>query len=205
MIGQIRGLLIDKQPPTIIIDANGVGYEIDVPMTTLFNLPELKQEVTLYTHLVVREDIQQLYGFLNQSDKSLFRTLIKVNGIGAKMALAVLSSMDTQTIVNCIAMRDTATLTQVPGIGKKTAQRLILDMQDRLDHFSNQHATQNGTSTIIPQPEGFAAQHDAISALQTLGYKPQESQKVIKSLYEEGKSSEILIKEALKSMVKVLS
>lgn len=205
MIGQIRGILIDKQPPTIIIEANGVGYAIDVPMTTLFDLPELNQEVTVFTHLVVREDIQQLYGFLSQNDKSLFQTLIKINGIGAKMALAILSSMDTQTIVNCIAMKDSATLTQVPGIGKKTAERLILDMQDRLTQFTDRRPEGTKTTTAISAPDGYLAQQDAISALQALGYKPQASQKVIKALYEEGKSSETLIKEALQSMVNVCS
>jgi len=201
MIGQIRGLLIDKQRPTVIVEANGVGYEIDIPMTTLFNLPELNKEVTLFTHLVVREDIQQLYGFLSQNDKSLFRTLIKVNGIGAKMALAILSSMDTQTIVNCITMKDVAMLTQVPGIGKKTAERMILDMQDKLKHFTD-HPTTTQTDSLLNQPEGMRAQQDAISALQALGYKAQESHKIIKTIYVEGKSSEALIKEALKSMIK---
>ncbi len=196
MIGLLRGKLLEKHPPFILVDLQGIGYEVAVPMSTLFQLPETDEEITLYCHFVVREDAQLLYGFHQRRDRDLFRLLIKVNGIGPKIGLAILSSMDGDTLIQCIQTEDNALLTQVPGIGKKTAERLLIEMRDRIkDSALPQATTTAGANTLIA--DSSRAKNDAISALIALGYKPTEASKAVTSVYQEEHNSETLIRLAL--------
>ena len=132
MIGRLKGRLLEKKAPGLLIDVNGVGYELEAPMTTFYDLPKVGDELVIYTHLVVREDAQSLYGFMKESDRALFRSLIKVSGVGAKLALALLSGISTQDFIKTIRSNDIATLTRIPGVGKKTAERLVIEMRDRI-------------------------------------------------------------------------
>jgi Holliday junction DNA helicase RuvA len=201
MIGRIHGTLIDKQSPDLLVDVNGVAYEIQAPMTTIYRLPEVGATVTLFTHFVVREDAQLLFGFYDKNERSLFRSLLKVNGVGPKMALAILSGIEAQEFVRCVAESDITSLTRIPGVGKKTAERLLVEMRDRLkewQHAPTAHGTQP-TKVISPQNQMIA---DAESALVALGYKPAEATKAITAVLEQhGTSSETLIRAALKRMV----
>lgn len=204
MIGRIKGTLIAKQPPQILVDVGGVGYEIDASMNTIYQLPELNKTVVLHTHLVVREDAQQLFGFYDQTERSLFRTLIKVNGVGPKMALAILSGMDVAEFVRCVQNNDTKGLVKLPGVGKKTAERLIIEMRDKLKDFEAA-----GSTAGTELPKVMASQSgsnqvvvDAESALIALGYKPQEASRAISAIDIANLSSEEVIKRALKNMVK---
>ena len=203
MIGRINGTLLEKQAPRILVDVNGVGYEIEVPMTTIYRLPELGRPVLLHTHFVVREDAQLLYGFSDKAERELFRVLIKVNGVGPKMALAILSGMEGAEFVRCVQDHDINTLVKLPGVGRKTAERLLVEMQDKLKDFSQwlpqlpstmpQSATKRSVKIEISEAE---------SALIALGYKPQEAAKAIAALDTEGLRSEDIIKQALRNMVK---
>lgn len=179
MIGRIRGLLIEKTPPTLCIDVQGVGYELDVPMSTFYHLPELQQEVTLFTHLSIRDDAHVLYGFGSQTERAAFRQLIKVSGIGARTALAILSGLEVNELARAIEEEDTQTLTRVPGIGKKTAQRLLLELRGKLDEISpvasNTPAAPSDTATST-------GQNDIEHALMALGYNRKEIQRVLKKL-----------------------
>lgn len=200
MIGQIRGTILDKQAPQLTVDVHGIGYEIDAPMSTFYQLPDIGQDVRLYTHFVVREDAQQLYGFYTQNEKQLFRTLLRVNGVGPKLALAILSSAAPEEFVRCVLNNDTESLTKLPGIGKKTAERLVIEMRDKLSEWSSAFAQQspNGASQ---QPERHQYLQDAIAALQSLGYKQQEASRAVTRI-DDGKSpSEELIRRALKEMM----
>ena len=172
MIGRITGTLLDKTPPTICVQAGGLGYEIDVPMNTLYDLPEAGAQVTLYTHLAIREDAHVLYGFLTAQERTTFRALIKVTGIGARTALAVLSGMTTDELALTIQAQETTRLTRVPGIGKKTAERLLLELKDKLGE-----PTHKGGSTSVAS--GHA---DILNALMALGYSNNESQAALKVL-----------------------
>ena len=198
MIGRLRGILLEKQPPHLLIDVQGIGYEVEAPMTTFYNLPEINQEVLLFTHMVVREDAQLLFGFYSEEERRLFRTLIKVNGVGAKMAVAILSGIEAQEFANCIHESDTARLIKLPGIGKKTAERLIVEMRDKLDNWEIKLTT----SGSIKIPSASSIENDAVSALVSLGYKPQEASRLISNIEIEGLSSEEIIRLALKSSVK---
>lgn len=198
MISRLQGILISKIPPTILLDVNGVGYEVDIPMTTLYDLPELGMAVTLHTHLAIREDGHQLFGFLTESDRRLFRELIKVNGIGGRTALGILSSMNSHDFVECIAQEKLGLLVKIPGIGKKTAERLIIEMRDRLKPWQNGAVAAIATArteTSMPHPKD-----EAIAALIALGYRPQDANKSIEKYYNESLSSEDLIRLALKNM-----
>lgn len=199
MIGQVTGTLIEKNLPTIIVDVNGVGYELDVPMTTGFALPETGEIVTLSTHFVVREDAQLLYGFIDKTARQLFRTLIKINGVGAKMALAIMSGMDTQTLISVVHDQDVAMLTQIPGIGKKTAERLLVELKDSLD---TKLAPVSNTVVPIESDLLGGSKADAISALVALGYKPVEAKKMIEKVFDAGADSESLIKQALQGVMR---
>ena len=203
MIGRIRGVLVEKQPPHLMIEANGVGYEVEAPMSVFYKLPESGAEVTLYTHFVVREDAQLLYGFSSKDERELFRTLIKVNGVGPKLGLTLLSGIEAEAFVRCVQEGDSATLVKLPGVGKKTAERLIVEMKDKLDKW--QSAPLLDGKPLIAGGEMAASARDieqeASSALVALGYKPQEASKVISKLYKDGMSSEELIRQALKSMI----
>lgn len=204
MIGRIKGVLLEKQPPDILLDVAGIAYEVHTSMNTFYRLPELGHEIILHTHFVVREDAQQLFGFVDLSERSLFRTLLKVNGVGPRMALSILSSIEADQFVRCVADNDIATLVKLPGIGKKTAERLMIEMRDRLDDWQNMAATSflPSSTHIAPTPHPKAATHEAISALISLGYKPPEASRAIAQLAVEGLSSAELIRLALKGMVK---
>ena len=201
MIGFLRGKLIQKQPPWLIIDVEGVGYEVEAPMTTIYRLPELDEEVMLYTHLVVRDDAHLLFAFAEEEERLLFRTLLKVNGVGAKMALAILSGMEADEFAQCIRDGDDTRLTRLPGVGKKTAERLIIEMRDRLKDWKTTGVTSNPVSSATSQ--AVSDPHDeAVSALIALGYKPQEASKLVMAVDAEGLSSEEIIRSALKASIR---
>ena len=203
MIARLKGKIIDKQMTTVVLDVNGVGYELDVPMSTLFALADNQNDVTLFTHLAVREDAQQLFGFINRNDRDLFRNLIKVNGIGARTALAMLSTMDADTLAHCIITGDTGMLAKVPGIGKKTAERVIIDMRDKLKNWGLDVAIDSATviSNNAVHPTAKQIEHDAVSALVSLGYKAAEASRAIRNIAKPDMSSEELIRLSLQSMV----
>lgn len=192
MIGSLRGQLILKQAPQIVIECGGVGYEVEMPMSTFLDLPEAGSDLFLYTHLVVREDAQILYGFTTTDDRLLFRTLLKVNRVGAKMALGVLSAMTTNDFRRCVEYEDTTTLSKIPGVGKKTAERLIIEMRDRIDK------TLPATAGAKPVSAEASARGEAFEALVSLGYKPNEVNKLIGKLDTDTLSAEDIIRQALK-------
>ncbi len=203
MIGRIRGLLVEKKPAQALIECAGIGYEIDIPYTTFFHLPEPGQEVTLQTHFVVREDIQSLYGFAVRLDRDLFRMLIKVNGVGPKVALGILSGLDAERFIRCIEAKDVKSLVKLPGIGKKTAERLLIEMADRIGHLEggispalSEHGSEANLFAVANDPAA-----EAEAALITLGYKPQEAAKAVSKVAEPGMSSENLIRLSLKNMI----
>ncbi len=201
MIGRIRGSLVHKQPPLILVEVGGVGYEIQVPMTTLFQLPELGEPVSLVTHFVVREDAQLLYGFIDERDRTLFRQLIKVNGVGPKLGLTILSGMDAASFVRCIQRNDMSSLTALPGVGRKTAERLLVEMRDKLKDWLAQ-ADESSTGAAAGQLINDSVS-DAEGALIALGYKPQEASRMVAAVNNESiNDSEELIRLALKSMVR---
>lgn len=197
MIGMLRGRILTKQAPDLLLDVGGVGYELSAPMTTFYQLPGNGESVTLYTHLLVREDAQLLYGFISEQDRLLFRTLIKVSGVGAKLALALLSGLSAVEIVQIVHSNDVSRLTAVPGIGKKTAERLLIELRDRLGDWESvpQMATEKTSVN-----SGTQALKDAISALIALGYKPPEASRLVNGLNTTESSSEEIIRMALKSV-----
>jgi Holliday junction DNA helicase RuvA len=200
MIGRIRGVVLEKAAPELVVEVQGVGYEIQAPMTTFYDLPAIGERVDLFTHLVVREDAHLLYGFARRSDRTLFRELIKVNGVGPKLALAILSGMDADGFARCVRDGDTAALTRLPGVGKKTAERLIVEMRDRLGGWQVDGLAIGGGSAQLPA--GNDHQQEAESALIALGYKPAEAAKMVSAAAKEGANdSEGLIRAALKRMV----
>ncbi|MDM8558579.1 Holliday junction branch migration protein RuvA [Candidatus Parabeggiatoa sp. HSG14] len=203
MISRLHGLLIEKQPPLLVIDVQGVGYEVFAPMSTFYNLPEVNTEVRLLTHLSVREDAHVLYGFLNESERGLFRDLIRVSGIGPKLALSILSSMELATFVQCVNSNDTTRLIRIPGVGKKMAERLVVEMRDRLKNWQTSNSTPESTTTIpIPKSltQGLTSPvEDAISALVALGYKSSDATRWVRAVSEDGLSSEVLIRRALQA------
>ncbi len=192
MIGSLRGRLAFKQAAHIVVECNGVGYEVETPMSTFLDLPDVGAELFLHTHLLVREDAQVLYGFSSDEERTLFRTLLKVNRVGAKMALGVLSAMTANDFRRCVEYEDTTTLSKIPGVGKKTAERLIIEMRDRID------------TVTPPEPGGKAvtveasARSEAFDALVALGYKANEVNNLISKLDIEDKSAEEIIRQALR-------
>ena len=197
MIGMLRGKLIERQAPDLMLDVNGVGYELQASMMTFYDLPELGQEVTLHTHFVVREDAQILYAFSSTAERSLFRTLLKVNGVGPKMALAIVSGMTVDEFAERVKAGDAIGLTRLPGVGKKTAERLIIEMRDRLpkteDASSAQSASKPNQLSIKSNPE-----EEAVNALLALGYKPTEASKMVSRQANQELSVEAMIRNALK-------
>lgn len=196
MIGQIRGVIVTKQPPQLIVDVNGVGYEIDAPMSTFYQLPDVGHEILLLTHFIVREDAQLLYGFYSAKERSLFRTLLKVNGVGPRLALTILSSVEPEEFVRCVLGNDTESMVRLPGIGKKTAERLVIEMRDKLSDWQSLPAT--GTT---PQPVATGRHQilqDAISALIALGYKQNEANRLVTKIDDGAANSETLIRHALR-------
>ena len=200
MIGQIRGILIHKQPPHLLVDVQGVAYEIEAPMTTFYKLPDTSAEVTLFTHLAIRDDAHLLFGFATHNERSLFRSLIKVNGVGAKMALTILSGMEADHFAQCIRDGDADSLVRLPGVGKKTAERLIIEMRDRLKDWELSSVA-SSTADNAPGQAGRQPD-DAVSALVALGYKPQEASRLVYAVATDEMSSEEIIREALKASVK---
>lgn len=196
MIGRLSGTILEKQPLQLVLDVNGVGYELEAPLSTFDQLPEVGEKVTLFTHLAVREDAQLLYGFYRDADRQLFRALLKVSGIGAKMALAILSGMSSNDFAACVQAEDTASLVRVPGIGKKTAERLIIEMRDRLAKLADSAGAGVAGGAVASRPNTPVS--DAVSALTALGYKPQDAARMVKSVDSEGLSSEKIIRAALK-------
>jgi len=201
MIGRIQGKIIEKQPPQLLIDVQGVGYEIDAPMSTFYQLPNLGELVTLHTHLVVREDAQLLYGFSSISERGMFRTLIKINGVGAKLALTILSGMNSNEFVACVQNNDAAALVRLPGVGKKTAERLIIELRDKLKNLvpSADNAAVGDMLTTVSASSPVA---DAVSALVSLGYKEAEASRMVRSLDTNELGTEDIIRLSLQAAVK---
>lgn len=200
MITQLTGLLLEKKAPQLVLDVNGVGYEILAPMSTFYQLPDLGLKATLLTHLSIREDAHTLFGFAQPQERDLFRALIKVNGVGPKLALTILSGIEADHFVHCIQTQDTSSLVKIPGVGKKTAERLIIETRDSLSHWQA-HTTDD---TAQQTASLFTNQtiSDAIAALTALGYKPNDAKKAIKTVHAPEYNSEQLIRLALKQMVK---
>ncbi len=200
MIGRLRGTLLEKQPPFLILDVHGVGYELEAPMSTFYDLPAVGQEVLLHTHLAVKEDAHNLFGFGSKLERSLFRSLIRISGIGPKLALALLSGMRPEELIDCIENQDSAQLTRLPGVGRKTAERLVIEMKDRVADF---HTTP-GSGPRAPAAGGGTddAVSDAISALVALGYKPAEAGRLVRQFPTDGLPSEQIIRQALQQAVR---
>lgn len=202
MIGRLRGILIEKQPPYLLLDVSGVGYELQAPMTTFYRLPALGAEVILHTHLSITENLHQLFGFADQRDRSLFRTLIKVNGVGPKLAVAILSGMESDDIARCVRDNNIKALTKVPGIGTKTAERLVIELRDRLKNWDLPQSDLLAHSEIQQIAGSNDMYAEAESALIALGYKPVEAAKMIAAASKqkpEAKSEE-LIRLALRTI-----
>ncbi|QFU05176.1 Holliday junction ATP-dependent DNA helicase RuvA [Pseudoalteromonas sp. THAF3] len=206
MIGRIRGLLVEKQPPEVLVEAAGIGYEINLPMSCFYALPECGEQVTLYTHFVVREDAQLLFGFNTKNERALFRELLKANGVGPKLGLGILSGMSAEQFIHCVHHGDASTLVKLPGVGKKTAERLVLEMKDRLKDWGPDLFTPHTDAAPIDAPNGDTlvannAQDDAVAALEALGYKNTQAVKSVKAVAKPGMASEEMIKQALKAML----
>lgn len=201
MIGRIHGKIIEKQPPQLLVDVQGVGYEIDAPMSTFYQLPNLGEVVTLHTHLVVREDAHLLFGFATQAERRLFRTLIKINGVGAKLALTILSGMNANEFIACVQDNDAAALVRLPGVGKKTAERLIVELRDKLkDELPDGVVLSSSSISADAAPSSPAG--DAVSALIALGYKPQEASRMVRAVDSQGMGTEDIIRLSLQAAVK---
>jgi holliday junction DNA helicase RuvA len=208
MIGFIRGTLIEKRPPMVCVESFGIGYELEVPLSTLFQLPSLQENVFLYTHFVVREDAQLLYGFYQPTDRNLFRLLLKANGVGPKMALALLSALSVDVLVHALSSGETKLLVQVPGVGKKTAERLVLELRDKVRgelfaSVGSQAMPKNQTVLYgnLNATLKTVGEQEAESALVSLGFKSSDAEKVVRKVFSEELSSEELIRLALKEMI----
>lgn len=199
MIGLIRGIILEKQPPQLVIDVQGVGYEVDAPMSTFYQLPDLQQQVLLFTHLIIREDAHHLYGFYTREERLLFKTLLKVNGVGPRLALTILSSIAPQEFVRTILQNDSASLTRLPGVGKKTAERLVIEMRDKLSTWEHEGRQEEVLSKADNQRKQIL--QDAISALITLGYKQSEANRAVNKIDDGNANSEELIRRALREMM----
>jgi Holliday junction DNA helicase RuvA len=197
MIGMLRGRVLHKQPPFLLLDVNGVGYEIEAPMSTFYKLPLGDEEIILHTHLAIRDDAHVLYGFAAESDRALFRSLLKVSGVGGKMALAILSGMTADEFSLAVQAGDAAALTRLPGVGKKTAERLIVEMRDRLDKLDIQPVGGGVSSALGQASKAHSPLDDALSALEALGYKPADALRMTKSVDCEGLGTEEIIRAAL--------
>ncbi len=199
MIGRLKGEIIYKKPPQILIDVNGVGYEVEAPMTTFYELPEAGQKAVLLTHMVVREDAQLLYGFASDGEREMFRQLIKINGVGPKLALTILSGISSAELARCVNDHDVAALVKLPGVGKKTAERLIIELADKLKAFPTAEASPSkaGSETAVAVNPKLEAE----SALVALGYKAQEAARMIKGIDTTALNSEQIIRQALQSAV----
>jgi Holliday junction DNA helicase RuvA len=196
MIARLAGTLIFKQPPLMVIDVGGVGYEVEAPLSVFYDLPEVGEPLVILTHLSVKEDSQTLYGFASESERTLFRQLLKISGIGAKLALTILSGATGEELARYVAERDSASLTRLPGIGKKTAERIIIELRDKLDDFPVTSVAATGGPAVAS-----GAVNEAVQALNALGYKPQEANRMVRNVAQPGMSVEEIIRHALHSMV----
>jgi holliday junction DNA helicase RuvA len=194
MIGRLRGILVSKQPPWLLVEVGGVGYELEAPMSTIYDLPATGKEVTLLTHYAVKEDSVALYGFLHESERTLFRNLQKVSGIGAKISLAVLSGVSTQEFARLVQAGDVVALTKIPGIGKKTAERIVVELRDRVDGLGTHVPGFSSASNAPLDPAG-----EATVALQQLGYKPAEVTRLVQKVAAPDDSAETIIRKALRA------
>ena len=205
MIGRLRGTLIEKQPPEILLEVGGVGYELQLPMTCFYELPPIGQEAVLHTQFVVREDAQLLYGFVNKRTRALFRELLKANGVGPKLALAILSGMSASQFVSAVEREEIGLLVKIPGVGKKTAERLVVEMKDRLKGWSEGALFTPFTDAMTTLPgdadKPSSVEDEAVSALLALGYKPQQASLVVSKIYKSDMTVEAVIREALRSML----
>ena len=200
MIGRLRGTIIEKKAPSLLLDVNGVGYEVEAPMTTFYELPKVGEEAILYTHLLVREDAHILFGFSKESDRALFRSLIKVSGVGGKLALTLLSGMSSHDFIKTIKSNDITSLTRIPGIGKKTAERLIIEMRDRLKELLSESDAIEAHVSISDDAFPPDDIKDAVSALIALGFKPPEASRMVSNIDTKGLASEEIIRQALQSV-----
>jgi Holliday junction DNA helicase RuvA len=206
VIGRLRGTLLEKLAPEVLIECGGIGYEVTMPMTSIYALPELNEQAIIYTHFVVREDAQLLYGFANKIERRLFRLVIKVNGVGPKLGLAILSSMSADQFVSCVAHDDLTSIVKIPGVGKKTAERLLIEMRDRLKDWQVTSTGSLATNTLpieLHHENTFVtnAKGDATNALVSLGYSQQQADKAIRVVFKADSTSEDLIRDALKAML----
>ncbi|MBS7456779.1 Holliday junction branch migration protein RuvA [Coralloluteibacterium stylophorae] len=197
MIGRLKGILAHKQPPWLVVDVHGVGYELEAPMSTIYDLPEVGREVVLFTHYAQKEDSVSLYGFLREGERRLFRDVQKVTGIGAKIALAILSGVSVEEFARLLQAGDVAALTRIPGIGKKTAERMVVELRERAADLGQ------GAPSAVRANTPVDAKSEAVVALQQLGYKPAEAQRMADKVAEDGDSAEAVIRKALKSALKV--
>ena len=198
MIGRLCGEILAKHPPVVLLDVHGIGYEVEAPMSTFYGLPPVGENVTLYTHLSVREDAHVLYGFGREADRVLFRMLLKVSGVGGKMALAILSGMNAEEFGHAVRAGDVTGLTRLPGVGKKTAERLVVELRDRLDYSSS--AASSGAPGAAAITGSDSADAEATSALVALGYKPADASRMVKAVARDGLSSEQIIRAALQAV-----
>lgn len=198
MIGRLRGKIIEKQPPLLVLDVGGVGYEVEAPLSTFYQLPEQAVEIMLYIHFVVREDAQLLFGFYHEQDRTLFRNLIKINGVGPKLALTILSSIEPSEFLSCIQNGDAARLVRIPGVGKKTAERLLIEMRDRIKDW--EHSSIESNATLPEMQMKSDPSKDAINALVSLGYKPQDASKMVSRVELANQGVEEIIRQALKEV-----
>ena len=201
MIGRLSGQLLQKQPPELLIDVNGVGYEVSAPMTTFYSLPELGEKVVLHTHMVVREDAQLLYGFSSESERTLFRVLIKINGVGPKLGLTILSGISAEEFARCVHDNDAAALVRLPGIGKKTAERLIIELRDKLGS-EEQSESSSAAAGLMSSSAATSPISDAVSALISLGYKANDASKIVRSIDTSGLNTEDIIRLSLQGLSK---
>ncbi|TWG90485.1 Holliday junction DNA helicase subunit RuvA [Luteimonas sp. J16] len=198
MIGRLKGILVHKQPPWLVVDVNGVGYELEAPMSTFYDLPAVGHEVVLFTHYAQKEDSVSLYGFLTEAERRLFRDVQKVTGIGARIALAILSGASVGQFAALVQAGDVAALTRIPGIGKKTAERIVVELRDRAEAMAGAPATAPGTGGPAPADP----LSEATIALQQLGYKPAEAQRMAKAAAADGDPAEAIIRKALQSALR---
>ncbi|MBT9432993.1 Holliday junction branch migration protein RuvA [Candidatus Sodalis endolongispinus] len=203
MIGRLRGIILEKQPPQVLLETHGVGYEVFMPMTCFYALPETGQEAVIFTHFLVREDAQLLFGFIHKQERVLFRELIKVNGVGPKLALAMLSGMSAQQFVSAVERQEINALVRLPGVGKKTAERLVVEMKDRFkglsgDLFAPQGAGEKPAAIDVQTPPA-SPESEAVAALVALGYKPQEASRMVSKVASACADCEMLIRDALRA------
>jgi len=205
MIAQLRGLLEATRPPQLVLDVNGIGYELEAPLTVFARLPARGQPLILFTHLLVREDAHLLFGFLDEAERNLFRHLIRINGVGARMALAILSGLSMAELVACSRDNDITRLTRVPGIGKKTAERLLVELRDKLKSWQDDSGTATLPTAAAAAPSGdMQVRHEAVNALEALGYKAQEADRLVAAVAAEAATTEQLIRAALQQAARHL-